>query len=295
MKGLFYRLLAVLSAILGGWVVSFFTWIITTGYFILLPKRTAGNVRFYKALFPEKGWPYHLCCAWRQYHHFSTVFVDRLRFTREGRVDWSAEGREAVLAAARDKRNGIFLTTHFGNWEAAARGFTGLGIKLLLYMGTRQYEQVEAQVKKDLADHGVKVIAIPQGENVPFNGIEGLHFLKDEGFVAMAGDLLWGSDQRTITVTFLGRKTLLPQAPYAFALVTGAPIFVFFVIRTGRAKYRIVAHPPIYVRAESRDQRGEAMLKTAQQYVALLEKTIRQHPDHWYHFAPIWADDKITL
>ena len=294
MKGLFYRFIVAVSGAVGVWVVSTAAWVITTAYFVLLPKRTAGCVRFYRALFPDKGRAFHLMCAWRQYHHFSTVFVDRLRFTREGRVDWTAEGREAVLAAAREKRNGIFLTTHFGNWEAAARGFTGLGIKLLLYMGTKQYEQIEAQIKKDLAANGVTVMAVSPEDTAAFDGLEGLHFLKNEGFIAMSGDLMWRSDQRSVIVRFLGHDVRLPEAPYAFALVTGAPIFVFFVVRAGRARYRIVAHPPIFVRAETRQRRDEAMLGAARQYAALLEETLKTHPDHWYHFDPMWPDDKMT-
>ena len=108
--------------------------------------------------------------------------------------------------------------------------------------------------------------------------------------MAIAGDLSWSKDQKSIKVKFLGHDVFLPQAPYAFALVLGVPIFVIFVIRTGRAQYRVVAHPPVYVRAQSRDQREAAMQHAAQRYASLLEQTVRQYPDHWYHFAPMWDD-----
>jgi predicted LPLAT superfamily acyltransferase len=291
MKGLFYKFISLLSRILGLWIVSASAWVIVTAYFILLPGRTANSVRFYRALYPDKNILFHLCCAWRQYHHFSTVFVDRLKFEKDGGLNWVGEGLDYLSAAARKGEYGILLTSHFGNWEAAARGLQTLNFKILLYMGSRQYEQIEAQIKQDLASHGITVIAVSKDSQAQFEGLEGLRFLRNDGFVAMAGDLLWNKEQKFIKVKFLGHDVLLPQAPYVFALVLGAPIFVFFVMRTGKAMYRIVAHPPIYVKAGTRDEREAAMHKAAQQYVALLEQTVKQYPEHWYHFTPMWNDD----
>ncbi|MCL4477842.1 MAG: lysophospholipid acyltransferase family protein [Deltaproteobacteria bacterium] len=290
MKGLFYRCISFLSRIFGLWIVSASAWIIVTAYFILMPGRTANSVRFYRALYPGRNVFYHVWCAWRQYHHFSTVFVDRLIFEKEEGLNWVGEGLDHLSSAAKRGEYGILLTSHFGNWEAAARGLQTLDFKILLYMGSRQYEQIEAQIKKDLADHGITIIAVPKDAGTQFEGLAGLRFLRNDGFVAMAGDLLWNNEEKSIKVKFLGHDVFLPQAPYVFALVLEAPIFVFFVMRTGRAKYRIVAHPPIYVKAGSREHREAAIQNAAQQYVSLLEQTVRQYPDHWYHFTPMWID-----
>lgn len=290
-KGLFYRCISLLSRITGPWIVSVSAWLITTAYFILLPWRTVSGIRFYRALYPEKGAFSPVWCTWKQYHHFSTVFVDRLRFEKEGGLNWVGEGLEYLSAAAKKGEYGILLTSHFGNWEAAARGLQALNIKLLLYMGTRQYEQIEAQIKQDLSDHGITIIAVSKDSNAQFESLEGLHFLKNNGFVAMAGDLLWNKEQKFIKVKFLGHDVFLPRATYVFALILGVPIFVFFVIRISKTNYRIVAHPPMYVKAESRDQRETAIQNAAQRYAALLEEMIRQYPEHWYHFTPMWNDD----
>ena len=292
MKGLFYKFISLLSRITGLWIVSAAAWVIVTAYFILLPGRTRSSVRFYRTVYPEKGVLFHGLCAWRQYHHFSTVFVDRLRFEKKDGLKWVGQGLEYLSTAAKKGDFGILLTSHFGNWEAAARGLHALDLKILLYMGSRQYEQIEAQIKKDLADHGITIVAVSKDSNAQFEGLEGLHFLKSKGFVAMAGDLLWNNAQKSIRVKFFGHDVFLPQAPYVFALVTGVPMFVFFVVRTGKATYRIMAHQPMYVKAETRDRREPAMQQAAQRYAVLLEQMVRQYPEHWYHFTPPWDDDK---
>ncbi len=292
MKGLFYRFISRVSRSTGVWIVSASAWVIVTAYFVLLPGRTASSVRFFRAVYPDRGFFFHVLCAWRQYHHFSTVFVDRLRFERKNGLTWVGQGLEHLSSAAGNGEFGILLTSHLGNWEAAARGLQSLNLKILLYMGSRQYEQIEAQIKQDLADHGITIVAVSKDSAAQFEGLEGLSFLRNKGFVAMAGDLLWNSAQKSIKVKFFGHDVFLPQAPYVFALVTGVPVFVFFVVRTGTAAYRIMAHPPMYVKAQTRDMRQSAMQQAAQRYASLLEQMVRQYPEHWYHFTPLWDDDK---
>ncbi len=63
------------------------------------------------------------------------------------------------------------LMSHLGNWELGASylgGRTdGPAIKLLLYLGEKQGEQIEGLQKKDLALQGVKIIATKQDEPRP--------------------------------------------------------------------------------------------------------------------------------
>ena len=100
----------------------------------------------------------------------------------------------------------------------------------------------------------------------------------------MAGDVVWRSDQRKIPVTFLGRKAYLPEAPFIFALVSGAPLFVFFAFRNGANSYHITLSEPIYVLSMTRRDRACAIADAAQRYAAILEESVKKHPFEWYHF-----------
>ena len=186
---------------------------------------------FYKALFPVRGIFYQLLCAWRQFHNFSTVFIDRWLARTPGNVSFSYEGWEHIEKIAHDETGGILLMSHVGNWELGASYIVtrtdGPAIKLLLYLGEKQGEQIERVQKKDLALQGVKIISIEQDEPSPFELVEGLSFLKNGGFVSMTGDRLWSASQRSVTVKFLGREARIPAAPFQFALLSGSPLIVF--------------------------------------------------------------------
>jgi len=271
----------------GIWIVAVFAWIVSTGYFLLLPRRLATSRHFYRALFPQRsGWA-RLRLAWAQYHGFAALFAERLRLAHTpDRLTCTMEGLEHIEAAAASGRGAILLMSHVGNWEIGARLLGQREFRLMLFMGARQAEQIERQQKEDLRLGGVRVVALEAGEDATTQGIEGLRFLRSGGLLSLAGDRVWSEAQPVIPVQMLGRPVSLPKAPHALALLSGAPIITFFVVRTGRCSYHFRAFAATPVEAAHRRDRDAALTASAQSYVDQLETVLRHHPTQWYHFEP---------
>ncbi len=288
LKGLFYKTLIFVSKTLGLWVFSLFAWIVSTGYFFLFPRRVGVGIRFYKALFPDKGWHYHYWYTWKQYHNFTDLFVDRMLLTRFNTISFRSTGLEHLVEAARNGTGGVILMSHMGSWEVAALLLKKElpDINLLLYMGTKNKEQIETMQKEGVAQAGIRVIALDKDGGSPFDIVEGIKFLKGGDFVSMTGDTIWNRDQRSVPVRFLGHEAHLPETPHLFALLSGAPVFIFFSYRISRRTYHFSITKPIYVKAALRTERKEAVRKSAQEYAKILEQSVRNHPFQWYHFEP---------
>jgi len=241
-------------------------------------------MRFYKVLFPGRSWFYHLWCTWRQYHNFTNIYLDRFMLRTLDDIYYTPNGKEHLDKAHREKTGGIILMSHIGNWEIASHVLKAEGFKCLLYMGIKQKEQIERMKKKHLALSGIEVIAIDQDSNSPFAIIDGINFIKKGGFVSLTGDRIWSEQQRAIEVTFLDRRVALPEAPYLIALMSGAPLFFFFCAQEGKNKYQFFMSDPYYVKASSRKERKDVIVKSAQHYANLLEDHLRKYPLEWYHF-----------
>ncbi len=286
MKVDFYRWLMKVSRRAGNWVFVVFAWFVATGYFLFFPSRVAVSVRFYRALFPAKSGLYSLQCAWQQYHHFTSVFFDRFLLRTGAQIAQASEGFNYLVESVEKGRGAVVLMSHMGNWEYAANRMRHKGINVLLYVGRKHKEQIERMQKESLARDGVHIVAADEDGGSPFDIVEGIRFLRGGGVVSMTGDRLWSAEQRSVAVRFLGHEVLLPESPHLFALISGAPIIVFFVFREGGRKYRTVMFPPWDVRASSRAERKEAIRVSAQRYACLLEEMARRHPFEWYHFEP---------
>jgi predicted LPLAT superfamily acyltransferase len=284
MNGFWYRQLIRVANLCGAWFFVFVSRIIATGYFVF-SKRVPISRHFYAALYPERGRLYHLWCTFRQYQNFTTIHFDRFLARQAKTTTFTSEGWENMEAVI-GRQGGLLLMSHLGNWEMAAILLRQQrdDLQLLLYMGVKEKEGIERMQKNDLRRSGVTIIGADQENNSPFTAVEGIRFLQKGGLVSMAGDIVWRSDQRKVRVTFLGHDAYLPEAPFIFALVSGAPLLVFFVYSTGKNSYHITLSDPITIQSVSRQDRPEAIARGAQQYADLLEQALREHPFEWYHF-----------
>jgi len=283
-----YKFIILISRKLGLWVFVVYAWIIATGFFLLFPLRVGNSVRFYRALYPDRHRLFHLWCAWRQFHNFTDVFMDRFVLQESDDITFTSEGCENLEQSIDADKGGILLMSHMGNWDVAAHLLKRKidRIRLLLYMGVKQKEQIEQIQKESLSQSGVQIIAVEQDGGSPMDILEGIKFIESGGVVSLTGDLVWAKDQRTVPVKFLGREILLPEAPHLFALLSGAPLFIFFAFRTGKNQYHFTMSEPIAIGCTSRAERSGAIRQSAQKYADILEATLRTYPLQWYHFKP---------
>ena len=272
------------TGIFGGWLFSIISRIIATGYFCF-SKNVKESRRFYRLLYTHKNFLYHNYCTFLQYQNFTTIHYDRFLAAHGQQTLFQSKGWEKLESVVQQK-GAILLMSHLGNWEIAAHLLQQQKTpqKLLLYMGVKEKEGVEGMQKEQLQDSGVKIIGVEKDGGSPFDAVEGIRFLQDGGLISMTGDTVWRPDQRQREVNFLGGKAFVPEAPYVFALVSGAPIFCFFSFRTGKNSYSFSLADPIYIQCANRKERDAQIQTAAQQYANLLEQQLLNHPFEWYHF-----------
>jgi len=286
MQTLFYRILLRLTRVFGLWFFSLVSGGVAAGYYFLFPRRTAVGIRFYRILFPHRGRLFHRWCTFRQFLDFTRVFRDRLLAAdAAGGLSTTFDGWERLRDATQG-RGGILLMSHVGNWEIAATLLkkTLPDLKLMLYMGVKQQEQIEGLQKQIVRRSDIRIVGVDESGGSPFDIVEAIRFVRSGGLVSVAGDRVWQSGQRTVAVRFLGRTVDLPSAPYVLALTAGAPVFVFFALHTGGRHYHFCASAPITVAAVDRRDREAAIARAAQCYADQLEAVVRRHPFQWHHF-----------
>jgi len=284
MKAFLLKALSRSSLAMGSWVIRFVAWWIATGYFLFLSSRRNSSVGLYQVLFPDRRHGYHLACAWRQFHSFAGAYTDRIElYSNKGAIS-PAQGREKLVEEGRKGTGGIILISHVGNYEVAVRAFEELGLKHLILMGEREAKQVAREQRETLMARGVRIHVATAQDAAPFGGLEALQFMREGGFVSIAGDLVWTNQRSLAPVRFFGREVGLPSGPHLLALVSGAPLFTLFTFRVKRGRHQILLSGPRYVTAASRSERNAAIQGSAQEYAKDLEEMVRQHPFQWYIF-----------
>jgi lauroyl/myristoyl acyltransferase len=288
MKAFIHQALIRGSLLLGSWPIRFFTWWIATGYFLFRSSRRRSSIQLYQVIFPKRSLGYYLYCTWRQFHSYAATFAERIEFDRKKRIMTSTQGREGLVEAARKGSGGIILMSHVGSFEIAAGAFRELGLRLLLIMGEKEAKQVASEQREAMKARGIYIQVATAEEDFLYGGVEAIRFLREGGFVSVAGDLVWTEQRSRLPVSLFDQEVELPVGPHLLALVSRAPLFTMFTFRAEKGRYLIIMSPPREVKAPSRSERNVALQASAQAYASALEETVRQHPFQWYIFEPLF-------
>ena len=168
---------------------------------------------------------------------------------------------------------------HMGSWDVGVSYAGALGLRIAAvterFPGSLNEAVVETRV-----GFGLEVI-LPGRSAVGAIG----RALKANSIVALICDLPHGPG---VEVEFFGRPAVVPAGPAALAARTGASLLPAFVYRTSPGRYHIHLDQPLPVPKGPADKDVQRSLM--QQVVARFEEFIRERPEQWYAFRPLFGN-----
>jgi KDO2-lipid IV(A) lauroyltransferase len=216
----------------------------------------------------------------RTFSHFASCFTEALALgavpPRE--AECTVQGAHHLEMAMAEKRGVIAVTAHTGAWETAGPLLKkALGVDLLIAM-EREPDAKAREIQDRMRERtGVRIAhvgdeplaALPLFSHLRRGGVLGVQI--DRAPVAM----------RSIPVQLFGAPSRIPSGPFFLARATGAPIVPVFSYRAGHFRYVIDIGAP---RSIARDAPEEQLQIAAQEVAAEMERFLRAHPTHWFHF-----------
>src|SRR6202035_1930195 len=106
--------------------------------------------------------------------------------------------------------------------------------------------------------------------------------LQANSIVALLCDLEQGPG---VSVRFFGRRSVVPGGPAAIALKTGAALLPACQYASSPGRYHVHLDPVLTWSA------GETKEGLMQRVVMRFEDFIRERPDQWYAFRPMFVHD----
>ena len=140
------------------WFFRIFSWFIATGYFFLFPVRVAHSLKFYRALFPERNFPYHFFASGGNIINLD-VFLHHFLLQKNEWWIFTSDGWEHLEEAVKKKTGAIIVMSHVGNWELAAQMMNRKGFRSCFIWAQKHKEQIERMQKETLAQSGIRIVA----------------------------------------------------------------------------------------------------------------------------------------
>jgi predicted LPLAT superfamily acyltransferase len=234
--------------------------------------------------------------VWRNFWTFSQVVLDRVYLLgREGQgIELLPESPE-VLAEPVDQGQGcLLLGSHLGSFEASrAIKRARPHVPLRLVMDRQQSPATTAFLEALNPDMARQVLDVghsgDSSEGQPGAGLVLLQALQQGALIALLADRP-RPGEKTAAVRFFGQDAHFPTAPFELALVTQAPLILFWGLHVGKRRYRIVFEKLDPPERAPRGQRDAAVQACMQRYAARLEEHARAAPYNWFNFYDFWAE-----
>ena len=186
------------------------------------------------------------------------------------------DGRDHLDAAVAQGRGAIIALPHMGSWDMAGSYAGALGYRISA-VAERFPGSLNEAVVRTRQRFGVNVIMLGRA------AVRGItEALRANHIVALLCDLEQGPG---VDVRFFGRRAIVPGGPAALAIKTGAPLMPATQFTTAPGRHQIHLDPPLPVRE------GETKEQIMQRVVDRFEDFIKEHPDQWYAFRPMFRTE----
>jgi KDO2-lipid IV(A) lauroyltransferase len=174
----------------------------------------------------------------------------------------------------------IFVSAHFGNWEIATLSATQAGLGV-----TEIYRAANNPIVDGIINHARRVMGSELAPKGSVAARRAVAALQQGRHIAMLVDQKMNDG---IPVPFFGRDAMTAPAAARLALRFDCAVVPVRVERLPRAHFRIVADPPIDYQRTGDTQRDTLALMT--QVNQVLERWIRDKPDHWFWLHRRWPE-----
>jgi KDO2-lipid IV(A) lauroyltransferase len=241
-------------------------------------QRRAALENYAAALGRESSDPEVSRVARRAFQNYGRMLTDFLllgSLTSEELIErMSLDGREHLDAALALGRGAIMAVPHMGSWDMAGSYAGALGYPIAA-VAERFPGSLNDAVVRTRQRFGLNVIALGR------SAVRGItQALQANSIVALLCDLEQGPG---VSVRFFGRRAVVPGGPAAIALKTGAALMPACQYATSPGHHEVHLDAPLTWAG------GETKEGLMQRVVSRFEDFIREHPDQWYAFRPMFT------
>ena len=250
----------------------------TAWFWLSAAQRRAALENYAVALGRDSSDPVVARIARRAFQNYGRMLMDFLLMgslsPEEVLHRVTVEGREDLDAALARGKGVIMAVPHMGSWDMGGAYAGALGYRISAVAETFPGSLNEAVVRTRQR-FGLDVITLGRSAVRAIT-----RALEENRIVALLCDLEQGPG---VKVQFFGRRAVVPGGPAAIAIKTGAALLPACQYMTSPGRHRVHLDPALSW------PHGETKEGLMQQVVGRFEDFIKEHPDQWYAFRPMFA------
>ncbi|HLV50550.1 MAG TPA: hypothetical protein VKY44_01180 [Flavobacterium sp.] len=252
-------------------------------YFVMYPSsfkamfyyfRNRQQFSFFKAI----------VAIYKSYFIFGQTIIDKVAISAglRDKFTFDFDGIDILKQLLTEKRGGILISAHIGNFEIAEKFFSEIDLEAQIHIVTVDQERSVIKeylesIEKDKPN--VQFIYIKDDLSHIFEINDAL---SKNHLICFTGDRYF-EHTKTMNASFLGKEALFPAGTFLIASRLKAPVAFVYVMKEPDLHYHL------YTRRapEIKHRDAQAVLKA---YTESVEKMLKRYPYQWFNYYDFWKD-----
>lgn len=276
-----YRFFIFVLKYFGVYPAYFFLYFIVFYYFLFSWGSSRWSYYFFRHRMgynPAKS----LFKIYQNYLLLGQTLIDRVVVSAGlgGKITSESFGAENIRTMIDEKKGGILLGSHIGNWGIASQYLMRYDNSINVLVYDAENEQIKKTLESTTGGRHYNMILIKDDLSHIYQIGEALQ--RNEIICMTADRFMPGS--RTAQVEFVGEKAQFPVGPFQIIKSFKAPYSFVYGVKVGTTHYNCFARPH---REVTREMTTEQIMKD---YVQDLEGMVRKYPEQWFNFFDFWKN-----
>ena len=278
-----YRIFVFLIKNLGLSSAYFLLYFVAT-YYCFFSKNSTKSMYYYYRKRRRYSNLKSIYSIYKSYYIFGQTIIDRVAVSSGLRKNFTYDfdGIDNIKKVINNKKGGILLSAHVGNFEMARCFFTEIDKNKTIHFLTSDDERtaIKNYLESVTSKSRIKYIYISDDLSHIF---EIKAALSRNEIICMSGDR-YTENSKYLIQTLLGKEARFPAGPFHLASKFKVPLLFVYVMKESNLHYHLYARKANIVQNDA-----IALLKL---YTENLEWILYKYPLQWFNYFNFWNSHK---
>jgi predicted LPLAT superfamily acyltransferase len=248
-------------------------------YFLFLKESNKAIFYYFHQRLGYSKWKAKMM-GYKSYFTFGQTIIDKVAISAGLKKEFTYEfdGIELLYKLLEEKKGGVLISAHIGNFEIAEHFFGELNADLHINLVTTDLEHsdIKEYLEKVTKKSNIKFIIIKEDLSHIF---EINAALTRNELVCFTGDRYF-EGVKSLSDKLLDEEANFPAGPFLIASRLKVPVVFVYVMKEPNLHYHLYARE---AQVKHRDEKG--LLK---EYISSVEMMIKKYPLQWFNYFDFW-------
>jgi len=215
---------------------------------------------------------------------FGQTIIDKvaISFGLGNKFTYNHDGGEVIKELLKNKKGGILISAHVGNFEIAEYFFSEIDefSQINLVTTDNEHRAIKDYLESISIKSSIKFIIIKEDMSHIFNINNALN---NNELICITGDRYF-EGSKILSEELLGKKANFPAGPFLLGSRLKVPVIFVYVMRETNKHYHLYA-----IEAKFKHKDAQDLLK---KYTESIEKILQKYPYQWFNYFDFWNEIK---